>query len=268
LAPAGVPRSLGGTALPFNYNRLDELREIAKQHGGQLAAVVLEPFRTTEPAPGFLEGVRDVCDQCGAVLVFDEITSAWRFTRGGVHLRYGIEPDLAVFAKAIGNGHPLGAILGRRTVMEAAQTTFISSTYWTESVGPTAALATIRKMQRVDVPAHVERIGLLFRDGLQEIARRHRVPLRITGDGALLHMTFDHPESAAIGTLQTTRLLDHGFLSGSGFYPSLAHTDRHIAAFLSAADKVFDELADAIRQGDVQQRLDGAVRHSGFARLT
>ena len=268
LAPAGVPRALGGTALPFAYNRLDALRQIVQQHGPHLAAVVMEPFRATDPEPGFLEGVRQLCDQCGAVLVFDEITSGWRFSLGGIHLRYGIEPDIVVFAKAIGNGHPLGAILGRSHVMEAAQSTFVSSTYWTEAVGPTAALATIRKMQRVDVPTHVQRIGQLFRDGLLDVGRRHEVPIRITGHGALLHIAFDHPESAALGTLQTTRMIDHGFLSGSSFYPSLAHTERHVKAYLEAADLVFVELADALRQGDIVKRLDGAVRHSGFARLT
>jgi len=153
-------------------------------------------------------------------------------------------------------------------VMEAAQASFISSTYWTEAVGPTAALATIRKMQRIDVPAHAERIGQLFREGLHEVGRRHGVPVQVTGLGALLHISFDHPEAAALGTLQTTRMLDLGFLSGSGFYPSLAHDDRHVRAFLDAADTVFEELAKAIQQDDIRQRIGGDVRHSGFARLT
>jgi glutamate-1-semialdehyde 2,1-aminomutase len=268
LTPAGVPKSLGGTALPFTYNRLDELHRIVKEHGNQLAAVVMEPLRTSEPEPGFLEGVRELCDQCGAVLVLDEISSGWRFALGGAHLRYGVKPDMAVFAKAIGNGHPMGAILGRSTVMEAAQESFISSTYWTESVGPTAALATIKKMQRIDVPAHAERIGRLFRGGLREIGRRHEVPVLVTGLGALLHIAFDHPESAALGTLQTERMLERGFLSGSGFYPSLAHRELHVEAYLDAADAVFNELAEAIQRGTIRQRLGRPVRHIGFARLT
>lgn len=268
LAPAGVPAALGGTALPFTYNRLDELHRIVQEHGSQLAAIVMEPLRTSQPEPGFLEGVREICNQCGAILVFDEISSGWRFALGGAHLRYGIQPDMAVFAKAISNGHPMGAVLGRDSVMEAAQESFISSTYWTEAVGPTAALATIRKMQQVDVPAHVERIGQLFRNGLQEIGRQHRVPVQISGLGALLHIAFDHPESAALGTLQTVRMLDRGFLSGSSFYPSLAHTDRHVEAFLKALDIVYQEIAVALQQGDLRQRIGGPIRHSGFTRLT
>ncbi len=268
LAPEGVPKVLGGTALPFAYNQLDELHRIVKEHGPKLAAIVMEPFRATDPEPGFLEGVRELSDQCGAALVFDEITTGWRYELGGIHLRYGIEPDIAVFAKAISNGHPMGAILGRGPIMEAAQSTFVSSTYWTEAVGPTAALATIRKMQQVDVPAHIEQIGQLFKEGLMEVGREHGVPVRVTGRGGLLHIAFDHPESAALSTLKTTRMLEHGFLSGGAFYPTLAHTERHVKAYLEAVGLVFKELADAIQQNNIGERLGGAVRHSDFARLT
>jgi len=268
LEPAGVPRSLGGTALPFAYNRLDELRQIVKKHGNDLAAVVMEPFRNTEPETGFLEGVRALCDQCGAVLLFDEISSGWRFRLGGIHLEFGIEPDMTVYAKALGNGHPMGAILGRASVMKAAQSSFISSTYWTESIGPTAALAAIRKMQQVDVPAHVNRIGELFRSQVLDIADQQNLPIVISGRGALLHIGFDHPESAALTTLLTTRMLSYGLLAGSGFYPSLAHTDEHVSAYSNAAGEIFGELAETIRLDNIDQRLQGAVKHSGFARLT
>ncbi len=268
LEPAGVPRSLGGTALPFTYNRLDELRQIVKQHGNELAAIVMEPFRNTEPDSGFLEGVRELCDQCGAVLIYDEISSGWRFKLGGIHLEFGIEPDMTVYAKAIGNGHPMGAILGRARVMEAAQSSFISSTYWTESIGPTAALATIRKMQQVDVPAHVNRIGESFRSQVLDIASHHNLPVMISGRGALLHISFDHPESAALTTLLTTRMLSYGLLAGSGFYPSLAHTDEHVSTYSKAAGVIFVELANAIQQDNIHQRLQGVVKHGDFARLT
>jgi glutamate-1-semialdehyde 2,1-aminomutase len=179
-----------------------------------------------------------------------------------------VTPDVAVFAKALGNGHPIGAIIGRASVMQAAQSSFISSTYWTEGVGFAAALATIRKLRRVDAPSHAAAIGSLFRDGWQQLGRKHGVTVRVTGHPAFLTFGFDHPEAAALGTLFTTRMLDRNFLVGSGFYPSLAHHERHVAACMSAADEVFAEIADAIRREDVQARLEGAVRHSGFARLT
>ena len=271
LAPAGVPRGLAGTALPFGYNRLDELREIVARHGNELAAVVMEPTRSSDPQAGFLEGVRELCDHCKAALVFDEISSGWRMHLGGVHLKYGVLPDLAVFAKALGNGHPMAAIIGRRRLMDAAQESFISSTYWTEAVGPTAALATIRKLRTVDIAAHTKQIGELMRTGWQELGTRTEVPVKTSGHAALLHLSFDHEQAAALGTLFTARMLEQGYLCGSGFYPSLAHGAHHIYEFIAKAEPIFRELALTISRGDVAQRLEslGAkVRHAGFARLT
>ena len=271
LAPNGVPKGLAGTALPFTYNRLDELEEIVRRHGDELAAVVMEPTRSVDPDPGFLEGVRDLCHRCGTALVFDEISSGWRMHLGGAHLKYGVMPDLAVFAKAIGNGHPMAAIIGRREVMDAAQTSFISSTYWTEGVGPTAALATIRKLKRVDIAAHTTRLGGLMRDGWKSLGKQTGVPVKVSGHPALLHLSFEHEHAAALGTLVTARMLDKGFLCGSGFYPSYAHKDAHMAAYFHEIEPVFREVAQAIEQGDVLRRLETmgvCVRHSGFARLT
>jgi len=267
LSPRGVPSQLAGTALPFRYNQIDSLAEIVKQQGSRLAAVVMEPTRHSDPAPGFLEGVRELCDRAGAVLIFDEISIGWRLVLGGAHLRFGIQPDLAVFAKAMGNGHPMAAIIGRREVMQAAQESFISSTYWTEGVGPAAALATLRKMQRIDVPGHLAMIGSRFREGLRQIAAREGVPLRLSGYPAMTYLGFEHPDSLALQTLLTVRMLRRGFLAGGGFYPSLAHTPEHVDRFLAAAEPVLAELGQALREGDVAARIGGPIRHSGFARL-
>ena len=268
LSPVGVPEGLAGTSLPFRYNQLDELETIVAKHGSELAAIVLEPTRAVDPAPGFLEGVESLCRKCGAVLIFDEISAGWRLALGGAHLRYGVTPDVAVFAKALGNGHPIGAVVGRRHVMQAAEDSFISSTYWTEGVGFAAAVATVLKMQQVDVPAHVASIGEQFRGGWLALGQKHGLPLRASGHAALLSLGFEHPEAAALGTLLTTRMLERGFLLGGGFYPSLAHQPQHVADCLAAADDVIAELATALAQDDLMTRLRGPVRHTGFARLT
>jgi glutamate-1-semialdehyde 2,1-aminomutase len=268
LSPRGVPQNLAGTQLAFAYNDLDSLAAIVREHGPQLAAVVMEPTRNVHPAPGFLEGVRELCDSCNAALVFDEITAGWRMALGGAHLRYGVNPDVAVFAKALGNGHPMAAIIGTRGVMEAAQESFVSSTYWTEAVGPTAALATVTKMRTTNVPQHIEQIGSALRSGLTELAQTHGVPLKLAGHAALTSIAFDHADNLSLQTLLTVRALDHGILAGSGFYPALAHTTADVQQYLAAADPIFAELRQAIDAGDVSNRIDGATRHSGFARLT
>jgi glutamate-1-semialdehyde 2,1-aminomutase len=268
LSPAGVPRGLQGTAVPFTYNKLDELRAIVREHGARLAAVIMEPTRNMEPAAGFLEGVRELCDGCGAKLVFDEVTTGFRLHRGGAHLKFGVPPDVAVFAKALGNGHPIAAVIGKAATMQAAQDTFISSTFWTEGIGPAAALATLDVMRQIDVPAHVRRIGELARSGLSSSAESHKLPLKLGGYPALTSISFDHAENAALLTLFTVRMLGRGFLAGGGFYPTLGHEEHHVNAYLAAADSVFAELAESLRRGDTKERIGGPIKQSGFARLT
>ena len=267
LVPSGVPRALAGTARPFHYNRLDELEAIAREYDGRLGAVVLETTRSEPPVSGFLEGVRALCDRFDIPLVVDEITIGWRLRVGGAHLNYGLEPDVAVFAKGLGNGFPMAAVIGRARIMEAAQGSFVSSTYWSEGVGPTAALATVRKMRAVNLPAHLERIGTRFQEGLKAAAERVGLPLRVGGLPAVSFLGFDHPDEQALLTLYTQRMLKRGFLVGGGFHATYGHRDEHVDAFLAAVTEVFRELAEATRQGDVAGRLVGPIRHRGFQRL-
>ncbi len=268
LAPKGVPRSLAGTMHPFHYNSTEELRSIFAEHGDQLAAVVMEPLREKEPAPGFLSEVRRLCSDSGAVLVFDEITSGWRHTLGGVHLLFEVRPDLAVFAKALGNGFPIAAVIGTADVMEAAQSTFISSTYWTERIGPTAAIATLRRFQELKVPELLRRAGERVREAWQYCAKENGVDIEISGRPALLHFTFRHSERQALSTLFTQEMLERGFLANPSFYASVAHTEVIIERYEEAAKESFRVVARAIEEGNMEAHLKGGVAHSGFARLT
>ncbi len=268
LAPLGVPSQLAGTVFPFKYNALEELEEIASRHGSQIAAVIMESTRATPPASGFLEGVREICDRIGAVLIFDEITVGWRLTLGGAHLLYGVEPDMAAFAKSFSNGHAMAAVIGKRRVMDCAQDSFISSTYWTESVGPTAALATLRKMQRIDVPTHVARIGNLFREGFAAASERRGVPITFSGYPAITSFAFEADDPLALLTLFTVRMLERGFLAGGSLFATLAHQDSHVNSYLAAADEVLVEIKEAIDAGDARTRLEGGVRRPHFGRLT
>jgi len=268
LDPAGVPAGLAGNTLTFRYNDLAELDAVIAEHGGELAAIVMEPTRQTDPAPGFLEGVRERCDRIGARLIFDEISIGWRLCLGGAHLKFGVAPDIAVFAKALGNGFPIGAIIGTRDTMQAAQGSFISSTFWSEGVGPAAAVACVRKMMSLDVPAHLKQIGSLVIAGWQSLGQKHGLPVKTPGRPEMALLAFDHPESAALLTLMTARMLKRGFLAAGGFNPMLAHEPRHVEVYLAALDEVFAGLAAAIRDGDITARIGGPVKHTGFARLT
>lgn len=268
LEPAGVPASLKGTTLPFNYNRLDELDAIIAQHGGDLAAIVMEPTRHTDPEPGFLEGVRERATRAEAKLIFDEISIGWRLCLGGAHLKFGVAPDLALFAKTISNGFAMGAVIGNAETMSAAQGSFISSAYWTEGIGPAAAVAAIEKMRRLDVPGHLAEIGQALQAGWQQMGEAQAVPVTIGGRPEMALIGFDHAEANALMTLFTTRMLDHGFLAAGGFNATMAHEPRHVVQYLEAAGVVFDEIRETIEQGDVLERIGHQPKHTMFKRLT
>lgn len=268
LAPAGVPRGLLGTMLPFQYNRLDELHAIVRQHGAALAAIVLEPIRNYQPAPGFLEEIRRVAREIGAVLIFDEITSGWRLNDGGAHLGFGVTPDVAVFAKGMSNGYPMGAVIGLRDVMEAAQGSFVSSTYWTERIGPVAALATIRKFRARRAAAHLIAVGTRVQAGWHAAAAAHALPIHVGGIAPLGHFAFTGAAPEAMRTLFTQLMLDRGFLATGAFYAMYAHGDAHVDAYLAAVEESFGVIARAVSDGTVEARLRGPVAHSGFRRLT
>ena len=267
LSPNGVPKGLRGTALPFHYNRLEELQDIILAHPDEVGVIVMEPLRSEEPVPGFLEGVRRLADEAGAVLVIDEITMGFRLTQGGAHLMYDLEPDIAVFGKAMSNGFPMAAVIGRKTVMQAAQSTFISSTYWTERIGPAAALATIGKIRREDVPAHLEAIGAKVKDGWEAAAQAANLDIHVSGVPALAHFEFQDAGRQAVRTLYTQMMLERGYLATGSFYATFAHQDSHVEKFLDNVGEVFHRLARAVDADEIEALLQGPVAHTGFQRL-
>ncbi|HVL68438.1 MAG TPA: aminotransferase class III-fold pyridoxal phosphate-dependent enzyme [Vicinamibacterales bacterium] len=268
LQPVGVPRGLIGTALPFHYNRLDELQAIVSRHGREIGAIVMEPIRDHDPVPGFLEGVRALADEIGAVLVFDEITSGFRLNTGGAHLLHDVAPDIAVFAKAVSNGYPMAAVIGRAATMEAAQDTFISSTFWTDRIGPSAALATIRKHRRCQVAEHLVAMGRRVQQGWRDAAARTGIEIHAGGIPPLSHFSFEGPDARTAHTLFTQMMLERGYLAGKSCYLTYAHTAEAIDEYLAVVEQVFAAIVQARETTGTEALLRGPVAHSGFTRLT
>jgi len=268
LEPSGVPRGLRGTALPFHYNRIDQLKAIVDANQNGLAAIVMEPQRGQAPSPGFLEEVRDIANEVGAVLIFDEITTGFRMTTGGIHLLLGVNPDIAVFAKAMSNGYAMAAVIGTEPVMQAAQSTFISSTNWTERIGPAAALATIRKYRRENVAEHLKCIGNLVMKGWGEAAAAAGLKLHVDGLPSLNHFGVVHKEEGALTTLFTQMMLEKGYLAYNQFKPSYAHQVRHVEEYLSCVKETFLFLAKAVEKDNISSCLKGPAARRGFYRLT
>ena len=269
LAPAGVPRGLSGTAFPFRYNHLGELEDLNTKFADKLAAIVMEPIRSEPPLPGFIDGVRKIADQSGAVLIMDEISAGLRYCTGGAHmvLHNGVTPDMAVFSKALGNGYAIAAVIGKRPVMGAAQRTFISSTNWTERVGPTAALATLEKHKREKASEQFLRHGSRIQQGWQKIGTGYGFAMHVGGMEAMSHFSFEDPDFLSYKAYFVQLMLERGILASNLCYLMLAHTDKDIDKYLTACDEAFALLAEARNKGDIKDRLQGKPAASGFKRL-
>jgi glutamate-1-semialdehyde 2,1-aminomutase len=270
LSPYGVPQELRGTGIPCLHGDFARLEQTLREQGNDIAAIIAEPCRHEPPSPGFLEALRQACDQYGITLIFDEITIGWRYRFGGAHLSFGVNPDLAIFSKALGNGHPIGAVIGNEKMRPAAEKAFLSSTYWTERVGPAAALATIAKMEKTRVAEKVtsmgERIMRLWHDSAAAVG----LPLKITSQfGCLPSFSFTVPEPNALRTLYTQIMLEEDILTGCAVYPTLAHGEAEFSRFAQAVKRVFAELAPIAAEGPdcVRRHLRAPEAHVGFQRL-
>lgn len=265
LEPKGVPRNLQGTVFPFAYNSFSELESLVKDH--DIGVIKMEVARNLGPEKGFLEKVRELATRRGIVLIFDECTSGFRQTFGGLHKLYGVEPDMAMFGKALGNGYAITATIGRRAVMEAAQSTFISSTFWTERIGPTAALKTLEVMERERSWEKITQTGEAIRAGWSALAQKHGVEIEHFGLPALAGFSFKSPRQLEYKTLITQEMLKKGYLASNAVYSSLAHSAEIVSAYLESLDQVFSLIAECECGVDVDDLLEGPVCHAGFARL-
>lgn len=269
LEPKGVPRELKGTAAPFKYNDWASFEAALAKLGGNLAAVVMEPMRSQWPQDDFVGRVAARCRAAGGVFVVDEVTSGLRFGHPGALTRLGVEPDLAVYAKAMSNGFPFGTVVGREAVMDAADGSFISSSYWTDGVGPAAALAVLTKVERLGVQPLIWERGGRLQAALRDLAARHAdCRLAIGGMPAVPTMSFNlGPDAPLAQALYVRRMRERGFLVASYHYVMLAHEEDQIARFLAAADDVLGGIADVIRAGDLTAVADVARGLRGFTRL-
>jgi glutamate-1-semialdehyde 2,1-aminomutase len=265
LEPKGVPRNLKGTVFPFSYNNYAELEGLINTQ--EIGVIKMEVSRNQGPQDNFLHKVRKLATEHGIVLIFDECTSGFRETFGGLHKKYGVEPDMAMFGKALGNGYAITATIGRREVMEAAQSTFISSTFWTERIGPTAALATLKVMERIKSWETITQTGLDIRDGWQQLADKHQLNIDHWGLTALTGFTVQSPNSLAYKTLITQEMLAKGYLASNTVYTCIDHTPEVVAEFLANLDPIFALVKECEEGRNVMSLLKGSVCHGGFRRL-
>ena len=267
LQPNGVPRGLAGTTLPFQYNNIEQLEQLIKDNKDQVAAIKMEVSRNEGPKDNFLLKVRELATENNIILIFDECTSGFRESFGGLHKIYGVDPDLAIFGKALGNGYAITACIGREEVMQAAQKTFISSTFWTERIGPTAALKTLEIMERERSWEYITDLGKYASSQWKKLSEKHSLAIKTWGIPALSGFTFESDNALAYKTFITQELLKKGYLAGNSIYVCTEHTRDIIDHYLKELDLVFAVIKDCENDLDINTLLDGPICHGDFKRL-
>lgn len=267
LQPNGVPEGLTGTIFPFQYNKIEQLQALIDTK--QIGVIFMEVMRNVEPSDGFLQKVRALANQHNIVLVFDECTSGFRQTFGGLHKKYGVSPDIAMFGKALGNGYAINAVIGKREVMEAAQSTFISSTFWTERIGPAAGIATLKVMEEIRSWEIINNIGEEVVKGWISLAESTKVNIQVTGLPALAGFSFNHENTLIYKTYITQQMLENGILSSNSLYACIDHSKELLNKYFNLLNILFDEIStDQHREeSQIKNQLKGPVCHSGFKRL-
>ena len=266
LSTAGVPSTLKNTVFPFQYNNFNELLEIVKQN--EIGVIKMEVVRNFGPDNNFLQKVRDLATKRGIVLIFDECTSGFRETYGGIYQKYNVIPDMIMYGKTLGNGYAITAVLGKEQVMEATQKTFISSTFWTERIGSTAALETLEVMKETRSWEIITNQGNKMRAGWQSIAAKYNLKIQINGIPALSSLLFLSSNHLEYKTLIAQEMLKKGYLAGTLFYPSIAHNDEIINSYVDELDEIFFKISEC-EKGNIRinDLLEVPVAHSGFNRL-
>ena len=239
----GVPNSLEGTALPFQWNNLENLQEIISKNNGDIGVIKMEVIRNIKPSIDFLKGVRDICDKNNIVLIFDECTSGFRESFGGIHLNYGVTPDIAVFGKALGNGYAISAVIGKESVMKSAKESFISSTFWTERIGNVAALAALNEMEKIKSWEKITNLGKCIQNKWLEIAEKNSLKISTGVLPAISTFSFNSINSAEYKTFLTREFLKKGYLAGNLLFVSTEHCKLDLSEYFETLDSIFEVIA-------------------------
>ena len=262
----GVPRALRGTSIPFHYNDFEEIEGIIK-NTPDLAAVKMEVCRNFGPAEGYLEHIRNLCNEYGVLLIFDECSSGFRETFGGLYKKYGVNPDMTIFSKTMANGYAECAVIGRKEIMDAAQGSWISSTFWTERIGPTAALAAMAEMERIKSWEVISKIGEENSRRWKALADKYGLEISQWGIAPCSGYTFKSENALAYKTYITQEMLKKGYLATTQMYACIAHTPDVIDGYFEALDPIFADIRDFEDGKDVMKALEGPVCQAGFKRL-
>ena len=245
LSSKGIPKNLINSSFPFNYNNYDQLEKIISEN--KVGCVIMEVYRNIEPENNFLHKVRKITKEKNIILIFDECTSAFRQCFGGLHKKYGVEPDMAMFGKSMGNGHPITAVVGKKEIMEISQDTFMSSTFWTERIGSVAGLKTLEVMERIQSWNTINNIGNKVDGFWKNMGKEYNLNITTLGLPALKSFSIKSDNWLKYKTFITQEMLKKGFLASNAFFSCIDHTDEILNKYFVAIEPLFKTISDCER---------------------
>ena len=265
----GIPKNLKNSVVPFRFNNFDDLNKVVKKHAVNAAAIIIEPAREKLVDKKFLKELKRISNKNKCILIFDEITSGWRLTNGGVHKVLKINPDIAVFGKTMANGIPMGAIIGKKKIIESSLNTFISSAFWTERLGPACALEFIKIYSKEKINNKLIHIGKKIKKIWINKAKKYNLKIKVEGIDPLASFSLNYKNWPAILTYFIQEmLLKHRIIASSRCYANLMHKDKEIKKYEKAIDDVFSKIKTHIQNNTIEKSLRGPIKQMGFNRLT
>ena len=267
LSTIGVPNKLKDSIYTFEYNNFEQLLKLVNKKN--IGVIKMEVSRSFEPKNDFLQNIRNLCTKKNIILIFDECTSGFRETFGGLHKKYNIEPDICTFGKAMGNGYAITAVIGKKKIMQIAQDTFMSSTFWSERIGPSAALKTLEIMNEMKSWNIITKKGKELRKMIKLIAKKNKLDLSFIGLPSLTSFIINSKKNLFFEykTLITQEMLKKGFLASNSIYLSVAHTDKILNTYLGNLNLVFKIIKKCEDGDNIKEYLKYPVSHKGFQRL-
>ena len=261
----GVPKSLRNSTFTFEYNNLEQFKKLIKKH--DIGVVKMEVSRNQKPKNNFLKEIRKITESKGIVLIFDECTSGFRENFGGLHLKYNVIPDIAIFGKALGNGYAINAIVGKKEFMSHAQSTFISSTFWTERIGPTAALKTLDVMEKSKSWDFITRQGAKVKKRWINEAKKNNLTIQTLGLDSLATFTIKSKNSQKYKTFITQEMLKKKILATNSIYLSIKHTDQVLKKYFENLKKIFATIGECEEGRNIDELLENPISKNTFRRL-
>ena len=267
LSTNGIPKKLKNTVFPFEYNNYEQLKKICKNN--DIGVIKMEVFRNFAPSNNFLKKVKNLANKKNIVLIFDECTSGFRETLGGLHKKYKIEPDICILGKALGNGYPITAVIGKKEVMKHASSSLISSTFWTDRIGFIAALKTLSEMERKKSWKMISQIGGLIKKKWKMIAKKNKLKIKISGLSACPSFYIPSSNWLKYKTLITQYMLEKNYLATNTVYVSTEHKNKKILnKYFTFLDEVFKKIKNCENKIDnIDSLLKTDTCQSTFKRL-